>query len=439
MKLLLLKLLPGTDRKFLTLYRSASTMSDIKAGFWQDHDFRGSQCEHYVSLSAIVDITIAYQYLIPEKRANLISNAIAVTLTLALPRVYILFKRSIPSLLNFLNWIVQLEFLSWLRQASSSIFEKIHGRLGRTSSSTLSVETPVELNAASYPDEDRERRILTGTLATIQGSTTTEDAVSQLARRHLAMPRLTIGDDALHPHSLRRTFENIAMEPGASGYILLFMFLLFAIYIGIQVIAVSSSFIIGGSAATIKSGACAYYVTGNWTNDWEIISFSAHHRHQSSLTELALTYAEACYQSTESTTPCPMAATRSIIHNTSTSSSCPFPNESMCKFGNKSVFAMDSGFVQASRLGINSARRFEFRRRTTCSPVLDNETFVDSHNVSENVVEIRYLYQDNPEHRDSLYTFRERRHLDYNKLLDQFSGINHLSPDMFLNKAYDVQ
>ncbi|KAL8794971.1 MAG: hypothetical protein Q9195_002553 [Heterodermia aff. obscurata] len=73
------------------------------------------------------------------------------------------------------------------------------------------------------------------------------------------------------------------------------MCLLFAVYVGIQVIAVSSSFIIGGSTSTFEGGVCTYYVPGRWSNNGEILGFSAHHGHQSFITETALFYADACY------------------------------------------------------------------------------------------------------------------------------------------------
>ena len=218
------------------------------------------------------------------------------------------------------------------------------------------------------------------------------------------------------------------------------MCLLFAIYLGIQVIAVSSSFIIGGSASTFQGGLCAYYVTGgSWQNNWEILGFSGHHSHQSSLTETALSYADACYGSRQSTVSCPTGLTPRIPYNTSTDSICPFPNKTMCKFGNSAVFTMDSGLVNAKILGINSKRPFEFRRRTSCSPLIDDQKMVQSRNISDTIVELTYRYHDLRYSSPNLYTFRERRCFNYNELLDRYSGRDASITDVRYENAYDVQ
>ena len=378
----------------------------------------------------------AYQYLVSEKKANLISNAVAVALTLALPRVYVLLKRSIPSLLEIYRQTTQYKLVGWLQHATLILLKGLCTRTLQNGSGSVSDRAALELSSTIHPYGETEDRILTGALATIQDSTTAEDAVSRLARRHLAMPKLTLEHGTLNLHSLRRTFKNIIEEPGASAYIVLLMLLLIAVYVGIQMIATSSSFILGDSSATIRNGACAYYVTGRWSNNWEILDFSAHNSHQSSLTESALNYASACYQSGESTSRCPVAQVRTISHNISRSNSCPFPNKAMCKISNSSVFNMDSGFVNAHSLGINSARNFEFRRRTACSPVIDNDTFVQIHKRNEEEATIRYVYDSKV---DGNMTFGEVWCRDCSRLLGDFSESDHniITPDV-LRTAYDV-
>ena len=61
------------------------------------------------------------------------------------------------------------------------------------------VETAsLELGHKSRPDErDTNRRILEGIGETLQGSSTSEDAVSRLAPKQLPMPRLTVGTNGV--------------------------------------------------------------------------------------------------------------------------------------------------------------------------------------------------------------------------------------------------
>ena len=377
----------------------------------------------------------AYQYLLSERNATLISNAVAVTLTLALPRVYVLLKCAITGLLTLHRLVGQRMTQTRLRGASKVFFEKVLASFGRSPSKIGLNMAPLEVTSSTQSEGDREMRILVGTLETIQGSTTAEDAVSRLVRRHLAMPRLVIGNGVF---CLRRMVENVRDEPGASGQILVVIVLLFAIYVGLQVTAISSGFIIGDSAAPIKGGTCAYYVTAGHLN-WEKHGSGADHGYQNSLADSTIGYTRACYHSNVFTNLCSRTLSRTILHNTSSGSTCPFPNKAMCKNGDSSVFTMDSDFVDANSLGINSPRKSEFRRRTTCSLVLDNERFVQSHIVSENVAEISYSYQSTTRYRTSPYTFRERRHLNYYGLPNGSSGVSARIPDMLLSRAYDVR
>lgn len=400
------------------------------------------------------EIDLAYQYLVPEKRATTISNIVAVALTLALPRVYILLKRCIPSILHLYHHLAQLHLLRRFCQVSKLIAKNTGAFFRRKPLNASAEEHDLEHTTGSSPAalqsspaDPPDNRLIIGLCGTIQQATTTENAVSQLARHHLAMPPIRVGTSS--PNAFRQVWTNIRDEPRGSTYILFSMLSLFAIYIGLQTISISSSFMIGGSAATIKQAACAVYITRQHalTKLDEIMAFSARHSYQSSLSESALSYAASCYQTARTSTSCDIALTRSIPYHLSTTSSCPFPAPTMCKLGNDSVHTLDTGFINARILGINSASNFEFRRRTTCSPVLDNNEFVWLETSSNNkTVHIGYLYGTGWKHmwrrdsRRSRYSiFDEVRHADYNDRIDQDSGVDNDNPDLFLNKAYDVQ
>ena len=281
--------------------------------------------------------------------------------------------------------------------------------------------------------------------ATLQESTSAEDALSRLARRHLAMPRLEIGINLLSPHNFQRVLENFLEDPRSVGYIFVVMLLLFAILIGLQAIAISSSFIIGSSAATIKEGACTYYVDknsyvpGSFVPPFAGITtpFSVYHDLEKILTESAFSYADTCYKSTTSVASCPYTLTRSIPHTVLINNNCPFPAKNMCKLGNSSVITMDSGFVDARILGINSPSNFEFRRRTHCSPVLDNELFVQAENISENMIEIKYRYGGHNKYQehDGQLLLRERRHIYSNSSTLRLNTRANSPPDMYFSKT----
>lgn len=388
------------------------------------------------------DIDLAYQYLVPAKRASTISNMVAVILTLALPRIYIILKRSVPKILLLCKLLGELNVLLWCKKNLRCFARKAATVFYPKSAGTSIEGIDLTLSRVSHPRQESQHRILTGILDTLQRATTTESAIQHLARHHLAMPNIALRADAFRPHILSRIGTNNIDEPKASTYTLFSMLSLFAEHVNLLTISISSNFILGSYAAIIKQAACGCYTTkdsyGGFGPD-VILGFSAHHSHQSSLTESALSNAASWYKEAGSSTFWDTALRRNILYQILVNNSCPFPESGMCKYGNNSVYSLDTGFIDARVLGINSAKNFEFRRRTTCSPVLDNDHFVQLETVSDNILEIRYSYGMDFYKESSSDVFRERRHKDYNKLLDSGSGLDSDIQDRFLNKAYDVQ
>ena len=244
-----------------------------------------------------------------------------------------------------------------------------------------------------------------GILATLQSSSTSEGAISRVARRHLAMGRLTVGLEGKTPSRFRQLLKNLADDPKAFASVLACILLFFAIFIGLQIIAISSSSIFGGSAASIREGACGMTVT-MWNDNWDMKPALYRPSIYGDSVESALRYAEACYSANTLLNQCHSFLTRTIPHNTTHGTACPFPESGLCKQGNSSGFTLDTGFLNANLLGVNIDSPFEFRRRTTCAPVVDNTTYVHLRNVSHKHVRIEYRYAS---HWRPLFTETKRR------------------------------
>lgn len=65
------------------------------------------------------------------------------------------------------------------------------------------------------------------------------------------------------------------------------MTLIFEIYVGLQLIAMSSNYIIDNCAAVIRKGGCAYSI-GKSDDNWEEVNRRVHHSVYDDLTEFAL-------------------------------------------------------------------------------------------------------------------------------------------------------
>ena len=89
-------------------------------------------------------------------------------------------------------------------------------------------------------------------------------------------------------------------------------------------------------------------------------------------------YARTCYNSPNPTEPfsCGIFYNQSIAYTTRTHQPCPFASTELCHDGLYSAISFDTGYVDASTIGINSPATYKFRRTTSCSPLNMSEPYV---------------------------------------------------------------
>lgn len=224
------------------------------------------------------------------------------------------------------------------------------------------------------------------------------------------MPRLLVGHDRVNFQSLRQSFRNIAEDPKGSAIIIAFMMLFFAICVGLQVIAMSSNFITGGSAAVMKKGSCA----NSYQRDTDVSDAARRivRRGVSTLlSDLTLNYADSCYSAQTPVSQCRDVLVPTLPYKVVNGSNCPFPSNEMCMLGEDlSGVTFDTGFLSSNFLGINALSSLEFWRRTICAPVINNGTYIKFQNISDDEVEISYHYDDRGARSISETKFRDRNH-----------------------------
>ena len=113
-------------------------------------------------------------------------------------------------------------------------------------------------------------------------------------------------------------------------------------------------------------------------------------------------YARTCYNSQDPTEPfsCKIFYNQSIAYTTKTHQSCPFASSELCHDGLYSAVSFDTGYVDASVIGINSAETPKFRRTTSCSPLNMSEPYVLRSSSGTNSTAYQYFYgpKDNANH-----------------------------------------
>ena len=105
-------------------------------------------------------------------------------------------------------------------------------------------------------------------------------------------------------------------------------------------------------------------------------------------------YARTCYSSPDPTAPfsCGMFYNQSIAYTTKTHQTCPFASPELCLDGLYSAVSFDTGYVDASVIGINSPKSHKFRRTTSCSPLNMSEPYVLRSSQTTNDTAFHYYY-----------------------------------------------
>ena len=105
-------------------------------------------------------------------------------------------------------------------------------------------------------------------------------------------------------------------------------------------------------------------------------------------------YARTCYNSQDPTEPfsCRIFYNQSIAYTTKIHQSCPFASSELCHDGLYSAVSFDTGYVDASVIGINSEKTPKFRRETSCSPLNMSEPYVLPSSSGTNSTAYQYYY-----------------------------------------------
>lgn len=154
-------------------------MNNIKQGFWTDHSHAGLQGTFTTADAMYANAKLAYKYLVPQSTATIISNTIAVTLTLALPRLYIIFIWLFSAIAKFWRRIHGFDILSSGRRLLRRFLDNLSGILIKRSFPVETNETPLPLGHRDVSrDQQQGRRLFSGFQETMQTSASSEDAVS---------------------------------------------------------------------------------------------------------------------------------------------------------------------------------------------------------------------------------------------------------------------
>jgi hypothetical protein len=338
---------------------------------------------------------LEHQILVTDDNAQIISNTIAVALTLALPRLLVFIKLLLPPCTKAFSWCHQIagtklaQLTSFSRHlnrgnggniALSSLVSDFGNRGGSQDNAERnrlpqgSIYPPPRLHQPAHI-LDSSSRLASGLTSTLQESSSFEDGVARIIRGHLAQVPPRLGEEDF---GFRRWCIIIVgnFKEDKWGFILVsaLTLALFAVFIGEQVLAIATAGIVNGSTGLSASPDC-----GLWTIDMSGMSDFEKVFYQlnwfSDAESRAVTYAETCYPDNSTIDACNTFYESKIAYEVKHDSPCPFYGD-VCLDGENSAYTLDTGYLDSRILGINGAPRYQFRRRTACAPLVVNASYI---------------------------------------------------------------
>ena len=88
----------------------------------------------------------------------------------------------------------------------------------------------------------------------------------------------------------------------------------------------------------------------------------------------AIEYRDQCYKKDAPTEGCDHLYISTLPYAEINNDECPF--EGQACLGSAMAYTLDTGLLDANNLGINTAKKLQFRRKTTCTP-LKTGSFID--------------------------------------------------------------
>lgn len=159
----------------------------------------------------------------------------------------------------------------------------------------------------------------------------------------------------------------------------------FSTFVGLQILAILMVQIVSGSDALSISPTCGYWRPDPNLNRSLLVDTDAETR--------AASWVDTCYDDRGTLERCKQLPNRTTGYKEHDGFDCPFANH-MCRLGNVSALQLDTGIVSSAVLGINIPSPYFFRRRTTCAPLNVDEPYIRYESYGANTQRVVEYYYD---------------------------------------------
>ncbi|KAF2118662.1 hypothetical protein BDV96DRAFT_596512 [Lophiotrema nucula] len=354
------------------LFQNPYVMEGYREGVWRDHETG----KYYITLS--------------EGRATMLSNVLAVALSLVLSWLFVYVKLAAKSLDHWIQRRGQGSGLLRYRDEQEHQQEGQEEQLLSLQDDPASIELSVlppshGQHQNSVPQHASER--VGQIIAQGTSEQNTAAALFKEWRFVVLSPRCHLPPET--PGFLSRLSQRIkdikqnVRDAHWTTVILTFLFTAFCcLFIAWQAIAISTGKIIGTSLVrTTHPQAGAWFP--------EVLD-PFHMSNMSIVTAVndlytlmavkSVAYEESCYSGKGREEECSLFHSTKLNFTEHRNATCPFKDD-MCLHGAKSAYELETGFLDAKLLGINFRDTCRFRIRKVCSPVVADERYVKLHEI----------------------------------------------------------
>jgi hypothetical protein len=183
------------------------------------------------------------------------------------------------------------------------------------------------------------------------------------------------------PAAPKRT---LAREAFGAGLMLL---ILVGLPILLNVASIVSASLATDSTALSKSVKCGSYTYKPDSMECSVKFLEFERKAEAE----AAFYAMNCYGSISNSDYCTKFYTQSISYPAGNNVDCPFAGD-ICLGGKKPAYRLSTCLASGSVLGVNARNPFLFSRTMTCSPIVNNESYVNISHTSRGFDQWEYWY-----------------------------------------------
>lgn len=332
---------------------------DVQHGLhsWNDYDrpwiLRRSSSIIRVILSLkatfLMSQILGRQFLVSQYHASIFSNLVAIALTLAGPRLWTLLKALVLYVLD--------------------IYTSHSNRRNRL---PTHVNLPLTFRLPSLPSDRDQNGAAHRVHFEHDSLNATETSHSELGAammlikniwEFLKSGRIELSSGPTHGkrnwlgfRTASKIWKNFLQRPFDIIVSLLLSVFFVAMFVAESTANVLSVNIVGDTSAIVSTPKCNLrYVSYKDTN--------------------AADYRQRCYRAKLGADGCNFFYNQSITYTEKCENNCPFPGGT-CARESSPALTLDTGLIDAGLIGINSEKRYHFRRTTTCAPLKADGEFI---------------------------------------------------------------